>query len=58
MEFCPYETTQYYGAWGAWEGGCRHLYHYVTIIEYSRMNAPAKAYGFPQLRALKISSSS
>lgn len=48
------------GGWGGGEGGGRGQtprYHYVTIIEYCRMNAPAKAYGFPPLRALDISSS-
>lgn len=27
------------------------LYHYVTIIDYCRMNAPAKIYGFSQLKS-------
>lgn len=52
MEFYPYETTQYSFR------GQTPLYHCVTILEYYRMNAPVKVYGFPQLRALKISSSS
>lgn len=55
MEFYPYETTQY--SWGG-VGGQTPFYHYVTIIGYSRMNAQAKVYGFPQVRALNISSSS
>lgn len=53
MEFYPYETTQYYLGVGQ-----TPLYYYVTITEYCRMNALHKVYGFPQLKALKIYSSS
>jgi len=53
MEFYPYETTLY----SSGAGGQTPLYHYGIITENCRVNAPAKVYGFPQLRALKISSS-